>query len=151
MHLFGVSFISFLFKLSYGPRFRNNIQNSGFMSNKRAMTTELFVVLIFILKSQQDACIWFIIYFIFFKLSFGPIFWNNIWNNNFMLHERVTSTESFCCFDFDPKLSTKCIYLVYHLFYFYLNCRMIQDFGIMFKTVALCHTKVQHQQSCLLF
>ena len=40
----------------------------------------------------------------------------------------------FCCFDFDPKISTKCIYLVYYLFYFYLNCRMVQEFWIPFIT-----------------
>ena len=33
----------------------------------------------------------------------------------------------FCCLDFDPKISTKYIYSVYHLFYFYLSCRMVQD------------------------
>ena len=35
------------------------------------------------------------------------------------------------CFDFDPKISTKCIYSVYYLFYFHLNCRMVQDFTIL--------------------
>ena len=32
-----------------------------------------------------------------------------------------------CCFDFDPKIPAKCIYSVYYLFYFYLDCRMVQD------------------------
>ena len=68
MHLFGVSFILFLFKLSYDPRFWNNVQNSGFMSYKSATSTELFVVLIFILKSQQNGFIQFNIYFIFIEI-----------------------------------------------------------------------------------
>ena len=34
-----------------------------------------------------------------------------------------------CCFDFEPKISTKCIYSVYHFFYLHLNCRMVQDNG----------------------
>ena len=34
----------------------------------------------------------------------------------------------FCCFDFDCKISIKYIYLVYHLFYFILNCCMVHDF-----------------------
>ena len=33
----------------------------------------------------------------------------------------------FFCFDFDPKISRKCIYSVYHLFHFHLDCRMVQD------------------------
>ena len=43
----------------------------------------------------------------------------------------------FCCFDFDPKISTKYIYSVYHLFYFYLNCRMVQDIGFYFYIILL--------------
>ena len=34
----------------------------------------------------------------------------------------------FCCFDFDPKISAKFIYSGYHLYYFYLNCRVVQGF-----------------------
>ena len=40
MHLFGLSFISFLFKLSYGPRFWNNIRNNEFMLYKRVTSTK---------------------------------------------------------------------------------------------------------------
>ena len=45
----------------------------------------------------------------------------------------------FCCLGFDPKISTKCIYLVYNLFYFYLNCRMVQDFrsNLIYRTVII--------------
>ena len=40
MHLFGLSFILFLFDLSYDPRFWNNIRNSDFILYKRATLTE---------------------------------------------------------------------------------------------------------------
>ena len=40
MHLFSLSFILFLFKLSFGPRFWNNIGNNDFMFYKRATSTE---------------------------------------------------------------------------------------------------------------
>ena len=40
MYLFGLSFILFLFKLSYDPRFWNNIRNSDFMLYKRVTSTE---------------------------------------------------------------------------------------------------------------
>ena len=40
MHLFGLSFILFLFKLLYDPRFLNNIRNNNFMLNKRSASTE---------------------------------------------------------------------------------------------------------------
>ena len=40
MHLFDLSLILFLFKLSYGPRFWNNIRNNDFMLYKRATSTE---------------------------------------------------------------------------------------------------------------
>lgn len=35
------------------------------------------------------------------------------------------------CFNFDPKISAKYIYSVYHLFQFYLNFCMVQYFGII--------------------
>ena len=40
MYLFGLSFILFLFKLSYSTRFWNNIRNSDFMLYKIVTSTE---------------------------------------------------------------------------------------------------------------
>ena len=40
MHLFGLSFVLFLFNLSYGLRFWKNIRNNDFLLYKRAMSTE---------------------------------------------------------------------------------------------------------------
>ena len=35
----------------------------------------------------------------------------------------------FCCFDFDPKIYAKCIYLVYHLFILVFCCKKKKEVG----------------------
>ena len=43
----------------------------------------------------------------------------------------------FLLFWFDPKVSTKCIYLVYHLFYFYLNCHRFKILDFIVKKILI--------------
>ena len=78
----------------------SSIQKDSDRLNARGskMTSKFTVIssLLFFLSSS--------IYSFFFSLS--------------MVLMYVKIQQLFCSFDFDPKISTLCIYLVYHLFYF---------------------------------